>query len=355
MPTAGLWEGVESLLERLAPELVADHGLGALAARRARLRDEEPAERHAREERAARAAALVAPVLLARARAAYDGPLLLVKGPELSSRYPDGARGFADLDLVAADPELAQAALLASGFRHRAGSVPPAYYDRHHHLQPLEWPGLALPIEIHRRVMWPRGLRAPSNEELFEAASPAGVGVEGLLIPDPRHHALLVAAHSWGEEPMRKLRDLVDVLAMSDDDARDELRRLARRWGFERGWSATLAAADWLLRGGPEPRFVGIWARYLRGLREPTVFEMHVRAWLSPFSLASPLRAVRLSAAALSYDLRPLPYENWDAKLRRTAQAALHPASPTSSHDRRVGRRRRRGMTEARGTGSAGE
>src|SRR5947209_8289690 len=80
---AGLWDGVDRLLDRLDPELTGDHGLGPLAARRYRQRGEEPPERIFREERAARAAALLAPVLLSRARAAYDGSLLLVKGPEL--------------------------------------------------------------------------------------------------------------------------------------------------------------------------------------------------------------------------------------------------------------------------------
>jgi hypothetical protein len=355
MAAAGLWEGVEQRLEGLEPGLVRDNGLGAFAARVARLRGEDAPEQLAREERAARAAALVAPVVLARVRAAYDGPLLLVKGPELSRRYPDGTRGFGDLDLIAADPEQAQAALLAAGFLQRLETVAPDFYDRHHHLHPLEWPGLALPIEIHRRVMWPRGFEAPANDELFEAALPASFGVEGLLVPDPRHHALLLAAHSWGEDPMRKLRDLVDVLAFTEDDTRNELARLARRWGFERGWNATLAVADWLLRGGPEPRFVGVWARYLRELREPTVLEMHVRAWLLPFSIASPLHATRLSAAALLHDLRPTPYENWDAKLHRTVQAVLHLGSPRSQHHTRLGRLRRRAASDVRGTGTAEE
>lgn len=357
MAADGLWDGVERLLDRLAPELVGDYGLGAFAARRARLAGQVLPEQLAREERAARAAALVAPVILARVRAACDGPLLLVKGPELSRRYPDGARGFADLDLVSADPERTQSALLAAGFRLRPGTTPLDYYDRHHHLHPLEWPGLALPVEIHRRVMWPRGLRAPSNEELFEAARPGDLGVEGLLVPRPHHHALLLAAHSWGEEPMWKLRDLVDVLAFTDDGERDELTRLARCWEFERGWETTLKAADWLLRGGPEPKFVAVWGRYLRGLREPTVVEMHLRAWLSPFSIAPPRVALRLSLAALLQDLRPLPYEGWTSKLRRTAQALVHPVAPRSAHDRKVAsrRRRRRAVADANRTGAAAE
>lgn len=357
MAAAGLWDGVGRLLDRLPPELVSDYGLGAFAARRARLDGQVLPEQLAREERAARAAALVAPVLLARVRAACDGPLLLVKGPELSRRYPDGVRGFGDLDLVSADPERTQSALLAAGFQLRPGTTPLDFYDRHHHLHPLEWPGLALPVEIHRRVMWPRGLRPPSTDELLEAALPGDVGVEGLLVPHPHHHALLLAAHSWGEEPMWKLRDLVDVLAFTDDNERRELKLLARRWEFEHGWETTLAAADWLLRGGPEPKFVAVWGRYLRELREPTVLEMHLRAWLSPFSIASPRLALRLFLAALLQDLRPLPYEGWEAKLRRTAQALVHPVAPRSVHDGKVGsrRRRHRAVADASGTGAAAE
>jgi len=351
-----MWDGVERLLARLGTDRVGDHGLGALAARRLRLRGQEPPERLVREERAARVGALVAPILLARARGAYDGGLMLVKGPELSNRYPDGARGFGDLDLVVEDAERAQSALLAAGFRLRAGT-PPLDYERHHHLHPLEWPGLALPIEIHRRVMWPRGLHAPSHTELFAAAQPANVGVDGILVPAPHHHALLLAAHAWGEVPMRKLRELVDVLAFTADDDREELARLARHWEFERGWLATLAAADWLLRDGPEPRFVPVWARYLRRLREPTVAEMHVQEWLSPFTLAPPLQALRLSLGALLVDLRPLPHESWADKRRRVLRAMFHPRSPKSLYDRRFGSRRSRGdaAVAARGPGSTAE
>jgi hypothetical protein len=350
---AGLWDGVDRLLDRLDPEPTGDHGLGPLAARRDRQRGEEPPERIFREERAARTAALVAPVLLARARAAYDGPLLLVKGPELTRCYPDGARGLGDLDLVAADAERAQAALLAAGFREVPGT-PPLDYGRHHHLHPLMWPGLALPIEIHRRPMWPAGLRAPSMRELFDAARPAELGVEGLLVPHPHHHAVLVAAHAWGEVPMRKARELVDVLALVDDDERDEVSALARAWDFERPWRKTLAAADWLLRDGPAPWFVHTWGRYLRDLREPTVLEMHVQEWLAPFSLAPLPTALRLSGAALLRDVRPREHEGWSAKRRRAVRAVVHPFTSKSSYEAEMNVRRR-GSVATRGSGERAE
>lgn len=338
MAADGLWDGVDRLLDRLSPEAAAEQKLGPLAARRLRALGRPIPENLAREERAARAGSLVAPAVLARVRAAYDGPLLLIKGPELASCYPAGARRLGDLDLIAGDAERAQAALLQHGFTEKAMGVE-ADYLRHHHLHPLIYPGLAVPIEIHRQAMWPSGLTGPSNEELFEAAAPATVGVDGLLAPDRRHHALLLAAHAWGEVPMRNLREFVDVLALTDDRDREELRRLARRWGFERGWLATLAAADWLLRDGPEPRFVPVWARYLRTLREPTVLEMHVQKWLSPFSLAPTRAALRLSAAAIVSDVRPGLSEGWGTKSARIAHALSNALSGKSAHERQSSER----------------
>jgi len=79
MPADELWEDVDRLLERLTPELAAEHGLGPLAARRLRRAGEDMPDRLLREERAGRTASLVAPTLLTRAREAYDGPLL--EGP----------------------------------------------------------------------------------------------------------------------------------------------------------------------------------------------------------------------------------------------------------------------------------
>jgi hypothetical protein len=341
MPADGLWEGVDRLLEQLTPEVASDQGLGPLAARRLRLAGDDVPEDLAREERAGRTATLVAPALLKRAREAYEGPLLLVKGPELVARYPDGARRFGDLDLVAGDAEEAQATLLAAGFRLQDRDWPPEGYDDvrrpHYHLHPLEMPGLGLRIEIHKHAKWPEGLRPPANEELFEAAVPSAVGVDGLLTPHPDHHAVLLVSHAWGEVPMRRLRQLVDVLAFVGDSDRPELRRLAARWGIERGWASTLAIGDWLLRGHPEPRVVRVWARYLRELREPNVLEMHIQEWLSPFWLTTPRPAARRSFQAVRRDFRPKPNQSWKAKVRQTIRALTHPRRTRTEHYVRSG------------------
>jgi len=344
MPAEGLWEGVDRLLEKLTPELATEHGLGPLAARHLRLTGAEVPEHLLREERAGRTATLVAPSLLKRARDAYDGQLLLVKGPELVARYPEASRRFGDLDLVAEDAEKAQAALLAAGFRLQDRDWPPEGYDDvrrpHYHLHPLEWPGLGLRIEIHKHVKWPEGLRPPRNEELFEAGVPSVVGVGGLLTPHPDHHAIVLVSHAWGEIPMRRLRQLVDVLAFVEDSERHELRKRAAGWGIERGWSSTLAVADWLLRNAPEPRLVRVWARYLRELREPNVLEMHVQEWLSPFWLTTRRPATRKSFAAVARDLKPKPNQTWESKVRQTIRAITHPRRSRTEHYVRSGYQR---------------
>ena len=340
------WEVVDRLIGGLDPELISEHGLGPSAARALRIAGKPVPQTLAREHRAAATANLVAPSLLARSRSAYDGPLLLLKGPELANRYPDRARRFSDLDLLAGDPERAQAALLAAGFQLQDTEWPPPGYDerhrKHFHLHPLEWPGLALRIEVHRDVNWPEALDPPSNAELFERAVPASVGVDGLLAPHPNHHALLIAAHGWSKLPL--LRDLVDVLLFVEEGQRDELQRIARAWRFERGWSVSLALAEWVLGEGSEPAFVRLCARYLRQMREPTVIEMHVNQWFSPFWLLPTRPAIRRAGLAIARDLRPWPDQPWPEKLRRISQALFNPLSPKSAHDRRwgIGRWRQR-------------
>jgi hypothetical protein len=337
-----LWSSVDDLIGRLGADGSCEHGLGPLAARRAHLLGEPLPERLAREERAAMSSNLVASTLLARARAAYEGPLVLLKGTELSRLYPDRARRFGDLDLLPGDAEQAQEALLAAGFRLQDRDWPPEGYDDikrpHYHLHPLEWPGLALRIELHKHVKWPEGILPPSNDEIFAAAVPAAVGIAGLMAPDPTQHAVILASHAWGEIPMRRLRQLVDVMAFVQNRDREPFERLAMGWGFRPGWDTTLAVADWLFAGATKPLAVRTWARYLEGLREPTVVEMHFQEWASPFWMVPPRRAVRLSAAAVTRDVRPVIGQTWGDKLAQMLRALRHPLSPKSEHDRRSGR-----------------
>jgi hypothetical protein len=332
------WEAIDRLLALLGVEAACEHGLGPLAAYRWRALGRDLPEQLRREERAAATAHLVAPVLLTRIREAYDGRLVLLKGPEVARRYPGRARRFGDLDLLPDDAEEAQAALLAAGFRLQERDWPPPGYDNvrrpHYHLHPLEWPGLALRVEVHKRVKWPRTLVPPPNEDIFERAIPTSLGIDGLLIPDPSHQAVLLATHAWGEVAMHHVRELTDLAVFVDDDNRAELARVAAAWDFRRGWETTLQISDWLLRGRREPAAVKIWGRYLRDLREPTVLEMHVQEWLSPFWIAPPRRAIRRMAGAIVRDLRPAPDQSWAGKGRQTLRALRSPLAPKSEHAR---------------------
>lgn len=335
------WDAVDHLIDRLDVDVVCDQRLGPLAARRRRALGLDVPERLLREERAAMTANLVAPTLLARARGAYDGPLLVIKGPEVSRHYPGRARRFGDLDLLPADADAAQSALLAAGFQLQERDWPPEGYDDvrnpHYHLQPLEWPGLALRIEVHKNVKWPTGMTPPSNEELFEAAVPAALGVDGLLTPHPHHHAVLLSSHAWGEIPMRNLRELIDVMVFVADEDRGELQRIADGWAFGRAWRTTIDFADWMLAGQRRPTAARLWARYVQGSREPTVVEMHVQEWLSPFWMAPPAVALRRAGVAVVKDFRPEPHQTWPEKLKQMRRAVLHPFSSKSDHDRRSG------------------
>jgi hypothetical protein len=340
-----LWAAVDRVVERLSPEQACDHGLGPLAARRRRQLGLPLGEQLVREERAAGAANLVAPSLLARIRDAVDGRIVMFKGPELSRHYPGRARRFGDLDLLPEDAERTQAALLAAGFRLQDRDWPPEGYDDarrpHYHLHPLEWPGVPLRIEVHKEVKWPEGVRAPATEQILRDAVEAENGVPGILVPDPAQHAVLLASHAWGEIPFRRLRQLLDILAFVDGRIPPErLAAAADAWGFRRGWQSTLDVCAWMFSGAPKPLSVRTWARHLETLRDPTVVEMHVQEWVAPFWMMPPRTAARLTAAAVTRDFRPEIGQTWGDKLAQMARALRHPLSSKTDHDRRSARGR---------------
>ena len=247
-----------------------------------------PEEILADEWRAA-LATLAVPALLQRARAAYDGQLMVMKGPEVALRYPDPVlRAYRDIDLLADDAEAAERALLAAGFQAMGSAE---VDDVGYHVCPLVWPGLPLCIELHRWPHWVEGLKPPPVRELFDAAEPSRLGVAGILAPAPHHHALLLAGHAWVHEPLRRLVELIDVAAVTDGTDREAVRTLARRWGCERVWHTTELAVDSLLYGAAPPLALRTWARHLHGARERTVLESRVQRLAGP-AWGLPMREV---------------------------------------------------------------
>ena len=292
------WEALDRLLDRLEPHAAFAHGVAPLVSERLRRRGKDVPQAFLPEERAAKIANLIAPSVLARARDAYEGPMLVLKGPEVSALYPGRARMFADLDLLVADAPAARKSLLAAGFEpaDRLERVSPFFY----HLNPVELPGVPLQIELHKTVKWPSGLLPPPNEALFEAAVPASVDVQGLLTPAPAHHALLLAGHAWAERPLDRFRDLIDVVVMGNGVDTRELEQTAAEWRWDRVWHTTRAAIEWLIEDAPLPAAVRLWARHLAASREPTAVEVQFRRWLSPFWALPPASALR----EIAYELK---------------------------------------------------
>ena len=326
----GLWDATDRLLATMSPQAVRINRVLPLAARRLRRLGNEIPRDFAHEERATRTAMMILPSLLGRIRNAFDGPMLVIKGPEVAARYPDAARSFGDLDVLVEDARAAQAALIAAGFVEVPD--PTDHFLGIHHLPPLVWPELPLKIEVHDRPKWPRELPTPPAQSLFDEAVPSFCEIDGVEAPAPHHHALIVAAHAWAHTPLRDLRDLLDVAAIADEADESELMRTAREWRIERMWNTTRSTIRWRLYGGTPPVAVSGWARQLIGLREATVLEGHVARWASPFWLLPPVRALPVALRRVVKDVMPGEEMSWSMKARRLGRAMRHALRSKSEH-----------------------
>jgi putative nucleotidyltransferase-like protein len=320
------WATVDRIVESMDVPAILAHQLAPLAARRWRTLERQLPGALLERERAAQFVELLAIPVLARARDAYPGRMLILKGPEIAALYPPGGRLFGDIDLLVDDAPAALRALEAAGFEEIHSAIAP----RPHHLPPVWWPGSGLPIELHVRPSWPRHLEPPPNGELFDEAIASKVPVTGLEAPAPAHHAVLMAAHCWRHMPLRSVRDLIDVTLLAAQADAHEVERTARRWGMIGVWRTTAATAQWLLEDGKPPAATRIWARNLRPPREASILEKHVRRWVTPFWMLPPVRAVPAAMKNIAADVRPVGGEGWSTKLRRIAWVAAHPSRTRS-------------------------
>ena len=336
--SSSIWETVDRLID--AAVSVRDlwaHGLHLLAARRWRAQGREIPSELVTAERVAAFVTLAAPAVLAEARRAYDGTIVVLKGPEIAARYPDPAlRPYGDLDLLVADAEAAYAAFVAAGFV----PVGPPPASGFHHVQPLQSPRFPLRVELHTRPSWVEGAEPPAFHELLEIAQPAAVGADGILAPASAHHALLLAAHSWTHEPLGRISHLVDIALMASECDRGDIDALAARWQATRLWQTTMAVIDLLLFGRGERRAaLPLRARKLARVEERTVLESHLARALAPFWVLPPARAAQTSAVALARALRPAPGETWPRKAHRTLVTLRHMSMRRSDHERAIGYR----------------
>jgi hypothetical protein len=309
------------------------HGLQLLAGRRWRALGLPVPERLVAQERMAAATSLAAAAVLRRVRNAYGGDLLLLKGPETATAYPDpGLRPYGDVDLLVDDSRAAQDTLIAAGFEPIGDE---RRYDGLHHLRPLRLPGLPLVLELHHAPKWPPGLKAPSAAALLESAVPARCGIEGILGLSPAHHAIVLAGHAWAHAPLGNLRQLLDIALVAAEAGQTDCRALAERWGASRLWHATVRALAAIFGSARRPVAVTLWARHLASVRERTVLETHLSSWLSPLWSFAGWEALEQSAAAVAADLRPLPGESWGDKLLRTRGALMDASHGASRRDLR--------------------
>jgi Uncharacterised nucleotidyltransferase len=315
-----LWSSVERVLGEAELNGVLSHKLGALVAWLRRQRGAEVPPALAAAERSAALARLTVVPLLERIRASCDGPLVVIKGPELARLYPGQARSFVDVDLLVPDAPAVQRSLRAAGFGETG-----EFYEDAHHLRPLKWPTLGLNVEVHKHPSWPKRLHPPRFDEILEAARPASAGVDGVLVPDPRQHALLVTAHAWKENPLGTMRDLVDAAAIATTASAAEIDATAADWGLNRIWHATRTTIDSLLEGRRLRRPLRWWAGHLEELRDRTVLEEYLRWWLQGFWKLPPHLALLDTCDGIRRQLRRRPGEGWGAKLVRSAQSAAHP------------------------------
>ena len=211
----GLWRRVDALIDSAPSEGdLRSHRLEVLAARRLRAAGRVVPPDFMMQERLAAIAAITAPRVLECVAAAYPRRAIVLKGPEVAALYPaPGMRNYWDIDLLVEDSEEAHLTLRQAGFEPVGD---PALYVGIHHLRPLRPPAMPLPVEIHSRPKWLADHPPPPVTELFDAAIPSITGVDGILTLPPAHHALLLAVHSWAHEPLRRLRDMVDIAAMAE-------------------------------------------------------------------------------------------------------------------------------------------
>jgi hypothetical protein len=326
---AMIWRRVDDLLAAAAVDGVLANKLGPIAARRLHEQGRPVPPALENEARLARAAWMSSIMLLSRIRSVCEGPLLLIKGPEVAALYPGRARAFMDVDILSPQAQSVHAALRANGFIEVDD---PELFTHHHHLRPLQWPALWLKVEVHQRPMWPKGLTPPSVDEIVAAAVPSATGVPGLSAPDPAGHALILAGHGWVHEPLDTLRDLIDVAAVAARADPARLMALARAWGIERIWRTTYSAANGLVGDGAPTRAVRLWGRHLPAVKERTVLGNHLARSLHSFWALPPRSALRAAARALRFDLFPYDDESWREKLIRVGYAFARPSASRSSH-----------------------
>jgi Uncharacterised nucleotidyltransferase len=334
-PRLALWDRVEELIDR-APSWRAlrAHRLHLIAARVRGTRGEPVPADVLAERRHAAIVSMAARAVLERARRAYGGGLLVMKGPEVAALYPDPSdRPFHDLDLLAENADAAQASLVKAGFIELADRT---RYLGAQHLAPLLCPKFPLVVELHSRPNNPPWLPRVSAASVLSHAIVSSTGVDGLLAPDPAAHALLLAAHGWAHDPLGCIRDLVDVAATMHGADRSRTAALARDWGWDRMWNVVVAVTDHVLADDPSPWATRLWARHLLTARDRRVLENQLARIAAPICSLPARRAPAGVAGAVCRIVTRADDERWAQKLRRSRLSVRHALMEKSEHEQHL-------------------
>ena len=265
-----IWHAAGLLVDRATSlEDLRRHRIHLVAARHWRLSGTPVPTSLAEDEHAIMMLGLAATFVLQRARAAYDGRIVLMKGLEVGAYYPDpGLRPFRDLDLLVDDAARAQRTLLEAGFELTGDE---RLYRNIHHLQPLRWPGLAPVVEIHDRLKWVDWRQAPRTVDLLDAAVASRTELAGVDALAPTHHVVALAVHSWAHDPLARIGHLLDVAALTGRYVALRSIRSQQPGAWNVSGERPLTAADALFELGRVPLSVRLWAKHLRSVRERTV------------------------------------------------------------------------------------
>lgn len=244
--------------------------------------------------------------IISALNAAGIAPLVLKGAVSLLTGAP-AWRAQRDIDLAVprAQARRADAALRATGFRDLDGKAVSA---THHHLQPLERPGLPAPVEIHLRLSGRRSAYHLPDRLLWRAATPARLGGGDVRLLRADHFLLFGLVHHhfqnlgavFGTMSLKGLLEFADAQGSLSPQATGDLRAtLAGRPRLAGAFELWTAAASVILG---EPVLPGLAPSDLAMERAA-----HVRARLMQGAVAPRWQALRDDVAGSLDVLRRAP------------------------------------------------
>jgi hypothetical protein len=168
---------------------------------------------------------------------------------------------------------------------------------------------------------------------VFGTAIPSRTGVAGLLAPNSAAHAVLLAAHGWAHDPLRRLGDVIDIAATLQDADRSRAAAYAREWGWDRLWKAMVSITDAVIVGGALPKRLSPWTRHLLSARDRKVFEHQLTLLLAPASSVPASQVPRALGRGVREVVARRNDESWAQKIRRSRKALLDALVEESVHE----------------------